>query len=191
MLIVASDRSRRWGSNTSELGIDRILASLQTFKNMKRIALVALVLVAFAKPASGVLNRGDWIGSFGAGLFVNPTLVLIAPQIEMVYRRNLFLGPLIQAGLGKGGALIGTSFAARLMVGQNPRLRPCIELGAGLMASSGLFVDPIGILFHFGMGFDFLLEEKIAIGTIVRANFAPPIQSFVFGWPLVVLRMIL
>jgi hypothetical protein len=148
-------------------------------------------VVGFSAPANAALNRGDWIGSAGLGVMVSPSLFLVSPQIEYVYRRNVFLGPLLQAGLGSGGALIGASFTGRVMLGQNPRLRPNMEGGIGLVASSGLFSGSIGILLHVGMGFDFLLDEKLSLGTIIRANFAPPIQTFVFSWPIFTVRYIL
>ena len=149
------------------------------------------LLVFSCAPAQAALSKGDWIGSGGIGTTVSPTLFLISPQIEYVYQRNLFVGPLIQAGMGQGGALIGTSFTGRLHLGQHPRLRPFLEAGAGVMASNKLFTASLGLLFHMGMGFDYLLEERLAISTVIRANFAPPIQSFIFSWPMVVVRFIL
>lgn len=159
---------------------------------MKKLLLVGIVvLMGFSGTARAGLNRGDWIGSAGLGLTLSPTLFLLSPQIEYVYRRNIFMGPLLQAGLGNGGALIGASYTGRLLIGQNPRLRPSLEGGLGIVASSGLFPNSIGILFHIGMGFDFLLEERLSLGTMIRANFAPPIQAFVFSWPIFVVRYIL
>ena len=159
---------------------------------IKKIALcICFVVAGFSSISNAALNRGDWIGSAGLGMMVSPSVALISPQIEYVYRRNVFMGPLLQAGIGNGGALICASFTTRLLLGQNPRLRPNVEGGVGVAAASKLFSGSIGILLHIGMGFDFLVDEKLALGTIIRANFAPPIQTFVFSWPIFTIRYIL
>jgi hypothetical protein len=38
------------------------------------------------------------------------------------------------------------------------------------------------------MGVDYQIEHGIAIGTMIRANFAPPLQTFFLSWPIVVGR---
>jgi hypothetical protein len=162
-----------------------------TMRHMGLGVLLAVSLLFLSPKAEAGLNRGDWIGSGGIGLMVSPTMFLINPQIEYVYRRNVFLGPMLQTGLGSGGALVGASFSARLMFGQHPRLRPNVEGGLGIAAASSGFKSSVGALIHIGLGFDFLIEDRLSVGTIMRANFAPPLQSFIFSWPIFMVRYIL
>lgn len=133
------------------------------------------------------LKPGDWIGSAGIGFMSSPALFLISPHLERVYRRNVYLGALIQAGLGNS-SLFTATFTARMQVGNHPRLRPTLEGGVGITAGSSSFASSVGLAIHVGMGVDYLLEPDLAISTLVRANFAPPVQTFFLSWPILQVR---
>jgi hypothetical protein len=147
-----------------------------------RLVLCFLILSSVAK--ADRLNPGDWIGSAGIGFLSPPGMFLISPHLEKVYKKNIFLGALVQAGFGGSGALFTISATGRLQMGIHPRLRPTMEAGLGMSSAT----NGIGFLFHLGMGVDYLLEADLAISTVVRACFAPPIQSFFLSWPIVQLR---
>ncbi len=147
-----------------------------------------LVGLLFSLPArADRLNPGDWIGSAGIGFMSSPALFLLSPHLERVYRRNLYLGGLIQAGLGTA-SLFTATFTARFQVGNHPRLRPTLEGGIGLAAGSAAFASAVGVAIHVGMGVDYLLEPDLAISTIIRANFAPPVQTFFLSWSIFQVR---
>ncbi len=148
-----------------------------------RILGFVFFLVCFPAHADR-LRPGDWIGSVGMGFASPPGLFLVSPHLEKVYRKNLFLGALVQAGFGASGALFTVSGTARLQLGIHPRLRPTVEAGLGMSSAT----QGIGFLFHVGMGVDYLLEEDVAISSVVRACFAPPVQAFFLAWPILQVR---
>lgn len=147
-----------------------------------------LLALLFCLPAQADrLKPGDWIGSAGIGFMSSPALFLLSPHLERVYRRNLYLGGLIQAGLGNA-SLFTATFTARMQVGNHPRLRPTLEGGIGITAGSSAFSSAVGVAIHVGMGVDYLLEPDLALSTIVRACFAPPVQTFFLSWPVFQVR---
>lgn len=154
-------------------------------KHLGIVLLGACLLVS--RPSQGK----EWIASGGLGLTVSPTLLMINPQLEYVYRPNLFFGPMIQAGLGDVGTLFTFSGTVRYLVGHHPRVRPALEGGLGLAVGSSSFSSSVGVHITFGMGVDFVLEPTIILGTMIRANFAPPLDTFFMSWPIIVARFIL
>ncbi len=155
---------------------------------LRRLRILAL-FGFFALPAQADrLQEGDWIASGGMGFISAPGLFLISPHLEKVHRRNFFVGALIQAGMGGSGALFTLTGTARLQVGNHPRLRPTIEGGLGVAASTVAAASKFGIALHVGMGVDWLFEPNIAFSTIVRACFAPPAQTFFLSWPIFQVR---
>jgi hypothetical protein len=134
------------------------------------------------------LRVGDWIGSAGLGFMSSPALLLISPHLERVYKPGMFLGGLMQAGFGGGEALFTITFTARYQLGEHPRLRPLLEGGAGIASGTKGFSSSFGIALHVGMGVDYLLAPDLALSSIVRACFAPPLSGFFLSWPFVQLR---
>jgi hypothetical protein len=57
-----------------------------------------------------------------------------------------------------------------------------------MTSATGAFSSAFGINLHMGMGLDYLLEQDIALSTVIRANFAPPVQSFFLSWPIFQVR---
>lgn len=158
--------------------------------SMRKILLLLLVTAALAMPgrAHAFGTRGSWIASGGFGLTISPTLVLLNPQLEYVQRSNLFIGPMIQAGLGDPGVLFTASGTARLLIGHHPKLKPAIEGGLGIAFASSAFASSVGVHILVGMGVDYFVDKDIAIGTMIRANLAPPVKTFFLSWPIIVGR---
>lgn len=153
-----------------------------------RFKLPLLFTLFLALPArADRLKVGDWIGTGGMGFMSSPALFLISPHLEKVHRRNLFVGALVQAGFGSTGLFTVTA-TARMHIGNHPRLRPTLEGGLGISAGTAGFSSNIGVALHIGMGVDWLLDPDIAIGTIVRACFGPPVQTFFLSWPILQVR---
>lgn len=136
-------------------------------------------------------NRGNWIASGGLGLTVSPTLFLLSPQLEYVQRPNLFIGPLIQLGMGDGGVLFTASGTARILLGQHPKVKPSLEGGLGLAMASSLFGSSLGIHVLMGIGVDYIIDRNFTVGTMIRGNFAPPLKTFFLSWPMIVGRFAL
>ncbi len=155
---------------------------------MRLLKLVFLALFVLAPAHADRLKPGDWIGSAGIGFVAPPGMFLLSPHLEKVYRKNLFFGALIQAGFGGAGAIFSVTGTARLQVGHHPRLRPVLEGGFGMSSATAGFNSTFGINLHMGMGVDYLLESDLALSTIIRANFAPPVQTFFLSWPVLQVR---
>lgn len=153
------------------------------------ILAMGFFLVSGRVCAMGV--RGDFVGSAGLGILTSPTLLLISPQLEYVHNRDLLLGGLAQMGLGKGGVLFTASGTVRHFFGGSPRVRPCVEGALGLSLASSLFSSSVGVHIGAGMGFDYVLDKRSVIGTMIRLNFSPPLNSFFLTWPIVTLRFLL
>lgn len=136
-------------------------------------------------------NRGDFVGSVGTGIMASPTLFLLSPELEYVHSSDLNLGGLAQMGLGDGGVLFTASGKIRHFFGGSARVKPCAEAALGLSLSSSLFSSSVGVHIGAGMGFDYILDKRTAIGTMVRLNFSPPLKSFFLSWPIVTFRFLL
>lgn len=158
-------------------------------KNLIISAVVSLILISL--PSFGMGTKGDFIGSAGMGILTSPTLFLISPELEYVHSEDLALGGLAQMGLGGGGVLFTASGKIRHFFGGSPRVKPCVEAGLGLSLASSLFSSAVGVHIEAGMGFDYILDKRTAIGTMVRLNFSPPLKSFFLSWPIVTMRFLL
>ncbi len=158
---------------------------------MIRLGLLLLGLLFCSVRSHAIGSKGDFIGSAGLGIVTSPTLFLISPQLEYVHSRDIQLGGLAQMGLGGGGVLFTASGTVRHFFGGNPRVRPCVEGALGLSLSSSLFSSSVGVHIGAGMGFDYVLDKRTVIGTIIRLNFSPPVNSFFLSWPIVTLRFLL
>jgi len=158
-------------------------------KNRIVIALVmGLAMSMFAAKAEAFGTRGQWIASGGLGITISPSTFLITPQLEYVQKQNLFIGPMVQMGLANGGVLFTASATARFLIGTHPKVKPAVEGGLGLAMASGLGGSAVGVHILGGLGVDYLVDRNIAIGTMVRMNFAPPLQTFFASWPIIVGR---
>jgi len=160
---------------------------------MKNRILIALVLglAVVTTKAEAFGSRGNWIASGGLGLTISPTLFLLSPQLEYVQRPNLYIGPLIQMGLGEGGVLFTATATGRFLIGRHPLVKPTVEGGLGLAMASSLFGSSLGIHVLMGIGVDYLIDRDISIGTMIRMNFAPPLKTFFLSWPMIVARFAL
>lgn len=145
-----------------------------------------LILSSFTR-AQAFGNQAGWIASGGFGLTVSPTKLLLSPQLEYVSKSNFFFGPLVQAGVGDPGVLFTGSVTGRFLIGHHPNVKPSVEGGLGLAAGSG-FSDSVGVHIMFGMGMDYIIDNTIAVGTMIRANFAPPLKTFFLSWPIAIVR---
>ena len=164
---------------------------------MKNLFFLVLASVAFF-PSAGesaqfrperapTAARGNWIASGGLGLTFGPTLVLLTPQLEYVHDARLTYGPMIQAGLGDA-TLVTFSGTVRYQIGDHPKLKPNVEGGLGLAVGSSFLSSSVGVHILIGMGADFIIDNTLSVGTSLRINFAPPLDTFFMSWPIGVVR---
>lgn len=159
---------------------------------MKQFRSLLFFLTAlFCSVGSSMGNRGDFIGSIGTGIMASPTLFLLSPELEYVHSSDLNLGGMAQMGLGDGGVLFTVSGKIRHFFGGTARVRPCVEGALGLALSSSLFSSSVGVHMEGGMGFDYILDKRTSVGTMVRLNFSPPVQAFFLSWSIVTFRFLL
>jgi len=158
---------------------------------MKFIASLALALCLSTSAFSATrqlteTRTGGWLASAGVGLWIDPSLFLLSPQLEYKYRHNLYFGPLVQLGLGSGTLFTATA-TARLIIGHS-RIKPSVEAGLGMAFASG---GAVGLHVPIGIGVDYQLEPGIALGTLIRGNlmFGSKFgQTFSVSWPLLIGR---
>lgn len=156
------------------------------------VVVSSLIFLPLSLSKATTLEHGNWIGGFGLGFTADPSMFLVSPQMEYVLSPNFAVGPLVQVGFSNGTLFTGT-FAMRYIIGAHPRVKPSIEAGLGLAGSEDVFLTGnYGFAAHFGMGFDYALPDSdITLGTMIRINFAPPLEAFFLSWPLIVARITL
>lgn len=136
-------------------------------------------------------QKGDWIGSGGAGVSLSPTLMMISPQLEYAYTPDISFGVLSQLGFGATGTLFTLSGTGRITFAKKGKMYPCAEGGLGLALANDLFPQSLGVHMMVGFGVDYVIDQATSIGTMLRFNFAPPLQSMFITWPLLVGRFLL
>lgn len=155
--------------------------------------LMTIVSLVYAGQAQSS-RQESWVASGGFGLSIGAlgqTQVLITPQLEQIRTPRLFIGPLIQAAIASS-TIFAVSGSIRYAVGNHARIRPSFEAGLGMaFATEVLLGSSVGVLIHMGMGVDYHVDSDLSLGTIFRANIAPPLDSFFLTWPLIVARFTL
>ena len=153
---------------------------------MKRLLFLFLVLTQGAYSAA---NRGDWLGGGGFGLTLGPTLLMLAPELEYVYKPDVTFGSLVQMGFGGDGVLFTVSGTYRRVLGdEKAKFRPTFEGGLGLAAASSLFSSSVGIHILAGGGVEYVYDKNLTLGSMLRLNFAPPLKSMFLSWPMIIAR---
>ena len=140
--------------------------------------------VSHREPAA--TGRGGWLASGGIGLWLDPTLFLLSPQLEYAMRHNFYIGPLVQLGIGSGTIFTG-SFTGRYIFSHS-KVQPSVEFGLGLGFGSG---GAVGLHIPIGIGMDYQLESGISLGTMIRGNFligSSFANTFSVSWPILVGR---
>lgn len=140
-----------------------------------------------ASEGHGYSNR-EWIMGGGLGLTISPSTFLLSPQLEYIHSDRLTYGPLIQMGI-ESYVLFTVSGTARYAFGHHPKVKPSVEGGLGLAIASSSFASSVGVHIMMGMGLDYQIDHEFTLGTMIRANFAPPLKTFFLSWPLFLARM--
>lgn len=145
--------------------------------------------LACAASFSAPQSRGQWAASMGMGLTFSPEMFVLTPQVEYIHSRNVSYGGLIQLGLRGGATLFTASASIKYAFDVSHRsLNPFVEGGAGIAASSG-FVDNFGVHLHIAGGLDYHISHSFSVGSLIRMNFAPPVDNFFLTWPIVIGRI--
>jgi len=137
----------------------------------------------------GAASRGDWLAGGGFGLTLGPTLVMLSPQLEYVYKPDLTFGSLVQMGLAGDGVLFTVSGTCRAVFGDSAaKVRPTFEGGLGLAMASNLYASSVGVHILAAGGVDYIYDKDLTLGTMLRLNFAPPLKSMFLSWPMILAR---
>lgn len=159
-------------------------------RTIKGWALALLLVAGVAATDSKAAQegaRGSWLFSPGVGFTSSPGAFLLAPQLDYVAKSWLYYGPFLDIILADGATLFTPGGFVRVSFGNHPRVRPTGQVGAGVtFASAG--ADTVGFHFHFGMGVDYILQPGFTIGTMIKAAFNSPIDSFMLNWPVLIGR---
>ncbi len=132
--------------------------------------------------------NSHWLATGGIGLTVSPTLLLINGQLEYRHNSQLYYGPLVQMGLGDIFPLFSISGSIRYVIKTEQKIKPSLEGGIGIAIADGLKTN-VGAHIMMGMGFDYIIDKHFSLGTMVRANFAPPMDTFFLSWPIMLARL--
>ena len=159
---------------------------------MKKLLLLTVLVFSFSFSSQAqIASRGNWLFGGGLGVTLSPELFLLNMQLEKVSNDRLSWGPLLQVAPGSGGVLFTGSIGARYIIGNHKRFKPSFEGGVGLALASSIFADSIGVHIYGGMGFEYIVEPGLSLGTMIRANFAPPLKTFFLSWPIAMVRFAL
>ena len=140
--------------------------------------------LSFAAPATG-----DWLGGGGFGLTLGPTLVMLSPQLEYVYKPDVTFGSLVQMGFAGDGVLFTVSGTYRRVLGdEKAKVRPTFEGGLGLALASNLYASSVGVHILAGGGIEYVYDKNLTLGSMLRLNFAPPLKSLFVSWPMIIAR---
>ncbi|MFM8315199.1 MAG: hypothetical protein ACKOA8_13015 [Deltaproteobacteria bacterium] len=153
---------------------------------MKRLIFLFVVLTSFSYAGN---NRGDWLGGGGFGLTLGPTLIMLSPELEYVYNKDVTFGGLVQMGFAGDGILFTVSGTYRKVLGdERSQLRPTFEGGLGLAMASGISTSSVGIHILAGGGVEYVFDKNLTLGSMLRLNFAPPLKSMFLSWPMIIAR---
>jgi len=153
---------------------------------MKRLS---LILIFVTQVMYGASNRGDWLGGGGFGLTLGPTLVMLSPQLEYVYKQDETFGSLVQMGFAGEGVLFTVSGTYRRVLGdETAKIRPTFEGGLGLALASSLYTSSVGVHILAGGGVEYVYDKNLTLGSMLRLNFAPPLKSMFVSWPMIIAR---
>ncbi len=148
-----------------------------------------LLFAFLAQISFGAPSKGDWLGGGGFGLTLGPTLVMLSPQLEYVYKPDLTFSSLVQMGFAGEGVLFTVTGTCRTVLGdEKAKIRPTFEGGLGLAMASSLYASSVGVHILLGGGVDYVYDKNLTLGTMLRLNFAPPLKSMFLTWPMILAR---
>ncbi|MBM4317612.1 MAG: hypothetical protein FJ116_09045 [Deltaproteobacteria bacterium] len=148
-----------------------------------------LIFIFVTQVSWGSSIQGQWLGGGGVGLILGPTLVMLSPQLEYVYKTDVTFGSLAQMGFLGDGVLFTVSGTYRRVLGEErAKIRPTFEGGLGLALASSLYASSVGVHIMAGGGIEYVYDKNLTLGSMLRLNFAPPLKSMFVSWPMVIAR---
>jgi len=148
-----------------------------------------LMFIFVTQVSWGSSIQGQWLGGGGVGLILGPTLVMLSPQLEYVYKTDVTFGSLAQMGFLGDGVLFTVSGTYRRVFGEErAKIRPTFEGGLGLALASSLYASSVGVHIMAGGGIEYVYDKNLTLGSMLRLNFAPPLKSMFVSWPMVIAR---
>ena len=142
-----------------------------------------------------------WSFRAGAGFTVDPDNFLL--NFEVPYRFDPYVsaGPMMQVGLGEDRYLVAptanlTIHGANLFEGDLARFEPNVFAGIGFAVikngQRGGANRDAGFLMNAGFGLDYILSDRLTIGSRMIFNFLPGgtlDETFYYSWEIAGVRL--
>lgn len=158
---------------------------------MKKIVLAFLLTVSVSSHADkpqGHLSR--YVGTLGMGITVDPTLFMLSPWLEYLHSPNFSYGGLVQLGISSGVLMTGSGTVRWRFPIRYENVWPVAEGGFGMAFASGGGTS-VGVHILAGGGVDYRISNDVTLGTDLRLNFAPPLDTFFLSWSILQARVYL
>ena len=142
-----------------------------------------------------------WSLRAGAGFTVDPDHFLLNFEVPYRFDQYVAVGPMIQVGLADDRYLIAptanlTITGANLFEGEMARFEPNLFAGIGFAVidndERGGANRDSGFLVNAGVGLDYLLSDRLTIGSRMIFNFLPGgtlDETFFYSWEIAGVRL--
>ena len=109
------------------------------------------------------------IFTIGGGASASPGGWALTTRLDMPYKDDLYIGPVVQYAEGDDQTLMGvTGNIKKIMPSADPKIVPSIEAGLGVLVEDkkGNNDDnSSSMLTVLGAGFDYILSENVSVGA--------------------------
>ena len=114
------------------------------------------------------------IFTIGGGMSQSPGGWSLTTRLDLPYKDNLYIGPVVQYVEGDDQTLMGvTGNLKKILPSTDPKVVPSIEAGIGVLVDDREDDDDdndSSMLTVVGAGFDYVLSEKVSVGAHAYIN---------------------
>ena len=142
-----------------------------------------------------------WSLRAGVGFTSDPDNFLLNFELPYRFDQYVSVGPMVQVGLGDDRYIVAptanlTITGANLFEGEMARFEPNIFSGIGFAVISnrqrGGANRDAGFLVNFGVGLDYIMSDRLTIGSRMIFNFLPGgtlDENFFYSWEVAGVRL--
>ena len=109
------------------------------------------------------------IFTIGGGISASPGGWALTSRLDMPYKDDLYIGPVVQYAEGDNQTLMGvTGNIKKIMPSTDPKVVPSIEAGLGVLVDdtkNDNDDNSSSMLTVLGAGFDYILSENVSVGA--------------------------
>jgi len=109
------------------------------------------------------------IFTFGGGMSASPGGWSLTTRLDMPYKDDLYIGPVIQYAEGDDQTLMGvTGNLKKILPSTDPKIVPSIEAGLGVLVDdtkNDNDDNSSSMLTVLGGGFDYVLSDNVSVGA--------------------------